>query len=138
MKKLFLSLAVIAAFAFQAEAQRYVNDDRIDEEAVYLSVVGFRGTMGRSMSLFLDFGQWDGSIRRHEFKTLDQKPIVFQNTMELVNFLAKHGWELAHANFEMFERPKRTDHYVMKRKQNMETAASKANLEDVSSVRGDG
>ncbi|GAB3995954.1 hypothetical protein GCM10028807_37480 [Spirosoma daeguense] len=89
-------------------AQLFVNDVPIDTLNTSFCQLTCENASGLSKArIMIDFGQnyVDNGISRQKFMDADRKPITFNSSIDALNFMIRHGWELS--SFKM-----RGDTYV--------------------------
>ena len=89
MKKLII-LFVVALMSVSAQAQSVSNPG--EKYPVYCAVKGYNFWGVGKVKVMLDFG-----AKTKSFETLigeDGKQIKFNTMMEVINYMAKRGWEL--------------------------------------------
>ena len=89
MKKLFV-IMMMALLSLGAQAQSVTNPG--EKYPVYCSVKGYNFWGAGKVKVILDFG-----AKTKNFETIigdDGKQIKFNTMMEVINYMAKRGWEL--------------------------------------------
>lgn len=91
MKTIYLTFLIITFGFTNLQAQVYVNKKNINEieNLIYIEVKMVGRFNGRAR---IDYG--DNTIHRTAIRDKNDKVIIFENSLKLLNFLYQNGWML--------------------------------------------
>jgi len=101
MKKITLIFSFLAILGISAISQVYVNGKNINamKEVHYCTLLNLK-LNGKA---YIDYGQIKGFLKPHLSEKITDsngKPILFNNTMHVINYMYSNGWELAFYEFD--------------------------------------
>lgn len=99
---IFLTLISIASHS--QETPRYV----------YCTITGFEKVLSRKVSIDIDFGQKTSLFKALTFKDDNGKAIVFNSTIDALNYMSKYKWEFVQA-YTSFYQDDKTTHFLLKK-----------------------
>ena len=96
MKKVLLGLLLCFCVSW-ASGQVYVDGENINEKDIQFCQLYVRNPTPLSRTeAWIDYGQRfvRSSWRRMQIAGADNKPIIFNSSIDALNFMVRHGWEL--------------------------------------------
>lgn len=116
MKKIILSLVVV--FALNSKAQIKVDDVDINALPIdYCQIVGVnKGLINKRLVVFVDYGQSKSLGEDTSIKDKDGKTLIFNSTIDALNFFEKNGWEYKESYMISYPNSGVYQHFILKRK----------------------
>ncbi len=95
MKRVFIT-AICCIWAVCASAQVYVDGENINQKDIqYCQLFATNPTLLSRSFAWIDYGQGGRpNWRKTEIAGEDRKPIIFNSTMDALNFMVRNGWDL--------------------------------------------
>jgi hypothetical protein len=109
MKKVILLLATTLYLVPVFCQEKSVES--IKKKFTYCEIVGKYHSMGRNLTIIIDFGQSKKLLADNHYKDPSTgKPYVFNSIVDALNFMAKEGWEFVQAYSEGV-----VSHFILKK-----------------------
>ncbi|MBD2703278.1 hypothetical protein IC229_21715 [Spirosoma sp. BT702] len=96
--KIFLTLCLSMFIVSNTMGQLFVNDIPIDTlNTPFCQLICENAEPLSKARILIDFGQSfvDNGINRQKFMDAAKKAITFNSNVDALNFMVRHGWELA-------------------------------------------
>lgn len=95
--KAFVLTLIGCFWAVFASAQVYVDGENINQKDIqYCQLFATNPTLLSRSFAWIDYGQRGhaNNWRKTEIAGEDRKPIIFNSTMDALNFMVRNGWDL--------------------------------------------
>lgn len=114
MKKAFLIASLLLTFQL-AFAQLKVDGEELGDDIHYVRVSSISLTYGAGARVTIDYGQMSNRMRNQNFRDAQNKKIDFNNAIDAINYLARHGWEVVTSNSELMGDGRFREDFLMRR-----------------------
>jgi uncharacterized protein YnzC (UPF0291/DUF896 family) len=114
MIKVFLITSLLLSFQL-AFAQLKVDNKELADDLHYVRVSSISLAYGAGARVMIDYGQMSNRMRNQNFRDAQNKKIDFNNAIDAINYLARHGWEVVTSKSELMNDGRYREDYLMRR-----------------------
>jgi hypothetical protein len=111
-----LSISLLFGYSAFSQTVNGVPLQNLDVEYIRI----YNSTVGFNPPVHIDFGRGRVAITNNKHNILrdeNNQPINFNNMLDALNFLAKHGYELVQAYVAAYDDHRDMHFYILRRKQ---------------------